>query len=139
VRRGDFFFVPAGTIHAIGAGISLIEFQQNLDVTYRLYDYGRPRELHIDDAVSVASRNPYSTSLAQHLTAADRRTLVDGPDFVLVQSSRDALEDRQRWIIPLEGEVRCKDDTAVPGECLLVAPGERVDGISAHMLIGASA
>ena len=44
VKAGDFFYVPAGTIHAIGAGIGLLEFQQNADLTYRLFDYGRPRE-----------------------------------------------------------------------------------------------
>ena len=54
VAAGDFFYVPAGTIHAIGAGITLLEVQQNSDVTYRLYDYGRPRELHLDDGIAVA-------------------------------------------------------------------------------------
>src|SRR5205823_13170573 len=53
VRAGDFISVPPGTIHAIGAGISLLEIQQNADVTYRLYDYGRPRELHLDDGIAV--------------------------------------------------------------------------------------
>ena len=52
VAAGDFVFVPSGTIHAIGAGISLLEFQQNSDVTYRLYDYGRPRELHLEFAAA---------------------------------------------------------------------------------------
>src|SRR3546814_13278228 len=47
VKAGDFFFIPAGTVHAIGAGLKLVEVQQNVDVTYRLYDYGRPRELHL--------------------------------------------------------------------------------------------
>lgn len=53
-RAGDTFFVPAGTIHAIGAGLVLCEVQQRSDVTYRLYDYGRPRELHLDRAADVA-------------------------------------------------------------------------------------
>ena len=44
VVPGDFFYIPANTVHAIGAGCSLIEIQQNSDITYRLYDYGRPRE-----------------------------------------------------------------------------------------------
>ena len=48
VQSGDFLYLPAGTVHAIGAGLSLIEVQQNSDITYRLYDYGRPRELHLD-------------------------------------------------------------------------------------------
>ena len=54
VKAGDTFFVPAGTIHAIGAGLAICEIQQFSDVTYRLYDYGRPRELHLDDGVAVS-------------------------------------------------------------------------------------
>ena len=54
-RPGDAFFTPAGTIHAIGGGIELWEIQQHSDITYRLYDYGRPRELHLDKAIQVAS------------------------------------------------------------------------------------
>jgi mannose-6-phosphate isomerase len=51
---GDTFFIPAGTVHAIGPGLVLCEIQQNSDITYRLYDYGRPRELHLEDAVKVS-------------------------------------------------------------------------------------
>ncbi len=51
---GDTFFIPAGTVHAIGAGLVLLEVQQNSDVTYRLYDYGRARELHLDDGAKVS-------------------------------------------------------------------------------------
>jgi mannose-6-phosphate isomerase len=54
VQAGDAFFIPAGTVHAIGGGLALCEIQQNSDITYRLYDYGRPRELHLDKAVQVA-------------------------------------------------------------------------------------
>ena len=60
VHKGDVFFIPAGTIHAIGAGIVICEIQQNSNTTYRIYDYnrkgkdGKPRELHIDKAVDVA-------------------------------------------------------------------------------------
>jgi len=56
VQAGDVFLVPAGTIHAIGGGLALCEIQQHSDVTYRLYDYGRPRELHLDKAIQVAKR-----------------------------------------------------------------------------------
>src|SRR6201985_1531697 len=55
---GDAIFVPAGTIHAIGAGIVLAEIQQRSDTTFRLFDYGRQRELHEDDAVTVANAWP---------------------------------------------------------------------------------
>jgi mannose-6-phosphate isomerase len=59
-KPGDTFFIPAGTVHAIGAGITLCEIQQQSDVTYRLYDYGRPRELHLDHAVKVSDLGPVS-------------------------------------------------------------------------------
>ena len=54
VSAGETYFTPAGTVHAIGAGIALCEIQQYSDVTYRLYDYGRPRELHVEAAVEIA-------------------------------------------------------------------------------------
>lgn len=59
-RPGDTFFIPAGTVHAIGAGLVLCEIQQHSNVTYRLYDYGRPRELHLDQAAAVSHRSPHA-------------------------------------------------------------------------------
>lgn len=59
VRPGDTIFIPAGTIHAIGPGLALCEIQQYSDVTYRLYDYGRPRELHLARGVDVSVAGPY--------------------------------------------------------------------------------
>lgn len=58
-RAGDTFFVPAGAVHAIGGGLTLCEIQQHSDVTYRLYDYGRPRELHLDHAIEVSIPGPF--------------------------------------------------------------------------------
>lgn len=61
IRRDDVFFIPAGTIHAIGAGALVAEIQENSNLTYRLYDYdrvdknGRKRPLHIDKALEVAN------------------------------------------------------------------------------------
>ena len=63
-KTGDCFFIPAGTVHAIGAGLMVAEVQQSSNLTYRVYDYGRvgadgrPRELHIDKALAVARREP---------------------------------------------------------------------------------
>lgn len=59
VCPGDVVFVPAGTVHAIGAGLTVCEIQQNSDITYRLYDYGRPRELHLEHGCNVSSLGPY--------------------------------------------------------------------------------
>jgi len=57
-NKGDTVFIPAGTVHALGAGIRLVEIQQNCDVTYRLYDYNRGRELHLDRGVAVSRLGP---------------------------------------------------------------------------------
>ncbi|MGZ2411082.1 mannose-6-phosphate isomerase [Sphingomonas sp. F9_3S_D5_B_2] len=138
VRAGDFFMVPAGTIHAVGAGISLMEFQQNSDVTYRLYDYGRARELNLEDGIAIARAQIYPDSLAQHLSGDETRTLVDGPQFTLVHTDRDALQDRQRWVIPIGGTVTSGDESAGPGDCLLVEAGREIEA-DGRMLIGATA
>lgn len=64
VKKGDVFFIEAGTLHAIGKGILIAEIQQNSNTTYRIYDYGRvgadgkPRQLHIDKAVDVTNLCP---------------------------------------------------------------------------------
>ena len=56
VKPGDFIFIPAGTVHAIGAGLRLMEVQQSCDLTYRLYDWGRGREVHIEKGLAVIKR-----------------------------------------------------------------------------------
>lgn len=129
VRAGDFFYVPAGTVHAIGAGLSLIEVQQQSDTTYRLYDYGRPRELHLEDAIDVADGGPYAPEHAGHVEGSAERVLVKGPHFTLIyvgNGRTDALPDRRRWAIPLSGTVTCGDEEAGPGECLLVESGRKI-------------
>ena len=66
VKKGDLIKIPAGTVHAIGAGIKILETQQNSDLTYRLYDYkrlgsdGKERELHLDKALDVIDYDKYS-------------------------------------------------------------------------------
>ena len=70
VAPGDAFYSPAGTLHAIGAGLTLLEVQQNADITYRFFDYGRDRELHLDEAVAAADTESSPKSLDR---AASRR------------------------------------------------------------------
>lgn len=78
VAKGDMIFVDAGTVHAVGPGVVLLETQQNSDMTYRLYDYGRPRELHLKDGLRATRVE----------TAAGKVTpKKDGDDTVLVQSN----------------------------------------------------
>lgn len=139
VRAGDFIFVPAGTIHAIGAGISLLEFQQNADVTYRLYDYGRARELHLEDGIAVATKGRFDRALIRHVRGGESRSLVDGAQFRLVSGTEDDFGDRTRWIMPILGRVRSGAGIAGAGEILLAQPGERVAYEEAWALTGATA
>lgn len=71
VAAGETYFTPGRTVHAIGGGIALCEIQQYSDVTYRLYDYGRPRELHLDQAVAISD-------LGDHPGASQARALPGG-------------------------------------------------------------
>lgn len=59
VEPGELIFTPAGTVHAIGSGVTICEIQENSDITYRLYDYGRPRQLHLEHAAAVARLGPH--------------------------------------------------------------------------------
>jgi mannose-6-phosphate isomerase len=115
-RHGDFFSVPAGTIHAIGPGLSLIEIQQPSDVTYRLYDYGRDRELHVDDAVAVADRAPSPGS--RRRAGPGSATLLTAPPFSIAYvaaGEADPFAAGERWMLPLTGRA---------GECFHLEPGE---------------
>lgn len=127
VAAGDFFYVPAGTVHAIGAGIMLLEVQQNADVTYRLYDYGRPRDLHLDDGIAVCKREEYSPNDLRPAGGPVNTVLIDGPHFSLLRaSSTDSIPPpismRRRWVMPLSGQAWSNGDTASAGECLLLEP-----------------
>ena len=83
VKAGEFYYSPAGTIHAIGGGLTLIETQQNVDLTYRLYDYGSDRELHLDAGVAVADAEPFHPLPAPAGSTPDRTILAEGPKFVI--------------------------------------------------------
>ena len=109
VKAGDFYYSPSGTIHAIGAGITVIEVQQNSDTTYRLYDYGRPRELHLDDGIAVADAVPFVPQPAPGRVSDDRTILVEGPKFVLERwtpgrRSFTMPDSITGWLIPVRGE-----------------------------------
>ena len=124
VRPGDFFYIPAGTVHAIGAGVSLIEVQQNSDITYRLYDYGRPRELHLDEGVAVAKGEPYPAEYKCFVTAGDDVTLVEGPLFRLDHVAGLPSEDialrygaGPMLVIPRKGAVEIGSEAVLPGGC----------------------
>jgi len=76
VQAGELIFVPAGTVHAIGAGLTVCEVQENSDITYRLYDYGRGRELHLEDGLAVADLGPHKAQAKRTKISESREELV---------------------------------------------------------------
>ena len=80
VAAGEMIFVDAGTVHAIWPGSILLETQQNCDLTYRMYDYGRPRELHIEKSLEAARLATRAGKVASKVLV-DRTVLVDSPYF----------------------------------------------------------
>lgn len=124
VKPGDFFYIPANTIHAIGPGIGLIETQQNSDITYRLYDYGRPRELHLDQSVAIAKREPYPDHYHRHVPERATTTLVEDAYFRLDQiegAPDEGVQSRygadKLLVIPRNGSVKVGGEEIAPGGC----------------------
>jgi len=123
---GSFYYIPAGTVHAISGGVTLVEVQQNNDVTYRLYDYGRPRALHLEDAIAVSVPTPYRMpDRIVPITAEER--LVAGTDtpFILdmVQGKAGTvrqMEGEMLWLIPLAGSGTIDGKAWRQGECWLI-------------------
>jgi len=121
VSAGDFYYSPAGTIHAIGPGLTLIEVQQNTDITYRLYDYGRPRELHVDMAVAAVHPYPYQSPCRIEQHGNGRTILVHGVKFVVERwkgphSIFFARAEEPMWIIPIAGVVHVERDSIHAGD-----------------------
>src|SRR5213078_909176 len=83
VSPDDVIYVPAGTIHAIGAGLVIAELQQRSDATFRLFDHGRQRELHIESAITVANAGPADVQVQPSRLSNERTLLVSSPHFVL--------------------------------------------------------
>ena len=107
-QRGDFIYNPAGTIHALGPGLTVLEIQQAVDLTYRLYDYGRPRELHLDESVDVVDARPHRNDLDTQVDG-ESKLLVDGPHFGVAWCVGEPprLPDRMRdvQLLPIDRPV----------------------------------
>ncbi len=101
VAKDDVIFVPAGTIHAIGAGLVVAEIQQRSDATFRLFDHGRRRELHAINAVAAATLAPAGCDPAPRPLNDARTVLVANPHFVL---ERIELAPHSAWTLSAEQE-----------------------------------
>ena len=110
VGSGDAFYSPAGTLHSIGAGLTLLEVQQNSDITYRLYDFGRPRELHLDEGVAAA-RTDAAIGKSDERSIGNHRSIVaQGPKFILERwrarvGHLEASGGEPLWLIPARSTV----------------------------------
>jgi mannose-6-phosphate isomerase len=128
VLKGDVVFTPAGTVHAIGAGVTICEIQENSDITYRLYDYGRPRELHLEHGMAVSD-------LGVHSHSPDRKDLGPGReellacDYFRIERLRPAGLMRisgaafYLLLICVSGHGLINSETAKAGEAFLIPAG----------------
>lgn len=120
---GDTFFVPANTVHAVGPALALCEIQQTSDTTYRLYDYGRPRELHLEQAVSVSRGEPHPGKAASRALGGGVRRLAECPYFVtdLVEydspAEYPAPAERYHLLVVVGGSGWLDGRPVRPGDC----------------------
>jgi mannose-6-phosphate isomerase len=131
VHAGDVILVPAGTVHAIGAGIVLYELQEYSDITYRLYDYGRlqsngqPRELHVEQSLAVMSYTPPDFDLVQPVPVddeqAERGRILVGCRYFVEEEARVQGEAPG-----LARPASCQIVSVLQGSCDVVWPGGSV-------------
>jgi mannose-6-phosphate isomerase len=154
-RPGDCIFIPAGTVHAIGAGLLVAEIQQSSDVTFRLHDWnrvgpdGRPRPLHIAAGLEAVTQfGPVDPAKPQPTNDPAVTRLVDSPYFRLDRVTPPAADPAQpaRWevggddgchfLAVLSGRVHCADHWGLPpltrGSCLLLPASAGRQSISAE-------
>src|SRR5690348_14724044 len=150
VAKGDVIYIPAGTIHAVGAGIVLAEIQQRSDTTFRLFDYGRQRELHEDNGVAVANAWPLRPAQKPTRLTAERTVLVASRYFILERldlpegSSWALLAEAETWVLVLDGHAAIGLVAASIGQAVFVAGGPTsievgVNGLTALVAYPATA
>ena len=126
VHQGDTVFVPAGTIHAIGPGLVIAEIQQRSDATFRLFDYGRQREVHVCNAVAAAHAGPAECRSTQRRLTDARTLLVASSHFVLERidllskSSWELRAGPETWLFVLEGHARIGLMNTFAGEAMFL-------------------
>ncbi len=137
VKKGDVLFIESGTLHAIGKGILIAEIQQNSNVTYRVYDYGRvgkdgkKRDLHIEKALAVTSRVPIIKSGSEypHVADCDYFTVdklnLDGRLTYRMQGTVTGESFLSILILDGEGKISCKGESVSyrKGDSFFLAAG----------------
>jgi mannose-6-phosphate isomerase len=135
VKKGDALFIPPGTLHTLGAGVTICEIQQNSDLTYRFFDFGRTdasgktRELHIDKGAQVVRMDAPNSKLPQRPKldgTLERSFLATCPYFEVETLKWESIAsfrpDKRRFdlLVFLEGEGTIGADRYRPGDCYLI-------------------
>jgi mannose-6-phosphate isomerase len=145
VSVGDMLFVDAGTVHAIGPGVVLLETQQTSDVTYRLYDYGRPRELHLEKGLQVMKAKTMAGKITPRIMNGFTRLIeqkyfvVDRFDFGEMTEASVSFDGRGCLVgLAGSGVVCTAEGEAVlnPGQAIVVPSGD--DGVIVDTETGVS-
>ncbi|SCW74284.1 mannose-6-phosphate isomerase, type 1 [Lachnospiraceae bacterium C10] len=137
VKKGDVFFIASGTLHAIGKGILIAEIQQNSNVTYRIFDYGRKdkngqlRELHVDKALDVTELAPVRKrpSDAPHVASCPYfivdKLYLDGNNFDTLSGTIGTDSFAHILFLDGEGEISCGEErlTFVKGDSFFLPAG----------------
>jgi mannose-6-phosphate isomerase len=153
VEAGDAFYIPAGTVHALCAGVVVAEIQQNSDTTYRLYDYnrpgldGKPRELHIEDSLNVIA---YEGAGATRMKTDGVRpgewlTIAESPYFVVEKGVVDGgvklatTGESFVILIAADGSGTLRWDggelPVAPGDCFLIPANLGAYGIEGKLTV----
>ena len=124
VKPGEWFFIEAGTVHAIGKGVLIAEVQQNSNLTYRLYDYGRvgadgkPRELHVEKGVRVSKLSAYQE---------DKRTSCEyfSCESVSLSGARKMTADKKSFValVIMDGSFCCDGANYQKGDTVFIPAG----------------
>jgi mannose-6-phosphate isomerase len=132
VSQGDSIYVPAGTIHAIGAGLVIAEIQQRSDATFRLFDHGRKRELHIENAILVADAGPAEFLVIPTQLTDTRTLLISNTHFTFERIDLPPNSDwclgaeQETWLLVVDGGARTESFDVVKGDAVF-AQSDRVD------------
>lgn len=131
VKAGDVVDVPPGTVHAIGGGVLFYEVQQPCDLTWRLYDWGRGRELHLEQALGVVRRGPCVSEAAVRPLGPGRDELLDGPHFHVERLRLPTVRVAEAWeaLTVVDGALLVDGERVPFGGTILLPPGEwRLEG-----------
>jgi mannose-6-phosphate isomerase len=142
VVPGQVVYLPAGVVHALGPGVRVYEVQTPSDLTYRLYDYGRPRELHLEKALEVALLEPTPIPPVRPEPVPGGERLLKTPHFALYRFPlRGGLTlslQAPLTLTLLEGEAWLLGETLRPPATFLLFPGEEVRLQGEGLFLGAA-